>query len=136
MASFNRVILVGNLTRAPELRYLRTGIPVCEVGLAVNDKEKQNGEWVTVPMFIDVTFWNRNAEVANEYLTKGSPVLIEGRLRFETWEKNGEKRSKHRLVCDRMQLLGRRNADLAADDEPIETASSEADKHAVTDPPF
>jgi single-strand DNA-binding protein len=108
MASYNRVILMGNLTRDPELRYTPTGIPVSEAGLAVNERYKNaNGELVDETTFVEVTFWRRNAEVVCEYLNKGSPVLIEGRLKLDSWEgKDGEKRSKLRVVCDRMQMLG------------------------------
>ena len=81
MASYNRVILLGNLTRDPELRYIPSGMAVSDVGLAVNDRRKNaNGEWVDEVTFVDVTLWGRTAEVASEYLTKGSPVFIEGRL--------------------------------------------------------
>ncbi|MFK7738028.1 MAG: single-stranded DNA-binding protein [Pirellulaceae bacterium] len=109
MASYNRVILMGNLTRDVELRYTPAGTPVTEVGLAVNDRRKnQNGDWVDETTFVDVTFWGRTAEVASEYLSKGSPVFIEGRLKLDTWEKDGQKNYKLRVVCDRMQLLGSR----------------------------
>lgn len=109
MASYNRVILMGNLTRDVELRYTPAGTPVTEVGLAVNDRRKnQNGEWVDETTFVDVTFWGRTAEVASEYLSKGSPVFVEGRLKLDTWEKDGQKNYKLRVVCDRMQLLGGR----------------------------
>ncbi|GIW93194.1 MAG: single-stranded DNA-binding protein [Pirellulaceae bacterium] len=108
MASFNRVILVGNLTRDVELRYTPQGTPVTEVGLAVNDRRRnQQGEWVEETTFVDVTLWGRQAEVAKEYLGKGSPVLIEGRLKLDTWETDGQRRSKLRVVADRMQMLGR-----------------------------
>jgi single-strand DNA-binding protein len=108
MASFNRVILLGNLTRDPELKYLQSGMAVAEIGLAVNDKRKNaNGEWVEEVTFVDVTFWGRTAEVAGEYLSKGSPVLVEGRLKLDRWEnKDGQKQSKMRVVCERMQMLG------------------------------
>lgn len=109
MASFNRVILVGNLTRDPELRYIPSGTAVIEVGLAVNDRRKTaSGEWVDETTFVDVTMWGRTAEVASEYLTKGSSVLIEGRLKLDTWEKDGKKNSKLRVVGERMQMLGGR----------------------------
>ncbi len=110
MASYNRVILVGNLTRDPELRYTPSGTAVTEVGLAVNDRRKTaNGEWQDETTFVDVTLWARQAEVANEYLSKGSPVLIEGRLKLDTWEnKEGQKRSKLHVVGERMQMLGGR----------------------------
>jgi single-strand DNA-binding protein len=124
MASFNRVILVGNLTRDPELRYTPTGTPVCDIGLALNDRYKNaNGEWVDDRTFVDVTLWSRTAEVASEYLSKGSPVLIEGRLKLDTWEANdGQKRSKLRVVCFRMQMLGTR----AGGEAPAEGGSRPA----------
>jgi single-strand DNA-binding protein len=109
MASFNRVILLGNLTRDLELRYVGSGTAVCDTGLAVNDRRKnQNGEWIEETTFVDVTFWGRTAEVANQYLHKGSPILIEGRLKLDSWEdKEGQKRSKLRVVCERMQMMPR-----------------------------
>lgn len=111
MASFNRVILVGNLTRDPELRYIPSGTAVTEIGLAVNDRRKNaSGEWVDETTFVDVTLWARQAEVASEYLSKGSSVLIEGRLKLDTWEsQDGGKRSKLRVVGERMQMLGGRD---------------------------
>jgi single-strand DNA-binding protein len=111
MASFNRVILVGNLTRDPELRYIPSGTAVTEVGLAVNDRRKNSsGEWVEETTFVDVTLWGRTAEVASEYLNKGSSVLIEGRLKLDTWEKDGKKNSKLRVIGERMQMLGPRGS--------------------------
>jgi single-strand DNA-binding protein len=108
MASFNRVILIGNLTRDPEIRYLQSGSAVADVGLAVNDKRKNaNGEWIEEVTFVDVVLWGRTAEVAGEYLSKGSPVFIEGRLKLDRWEgKDGQKQSKMRVVCERMQMIG------------------------------
>jgi len=107
MASFNRVILLGNLTRDVEVRYLQSGTAVADVGLAVNDRRKgQNGEWIEETTFVDVTLWGRTAEVAGEYLSKGSPLLVEGRLKYDTWEKDGQKRSKLSVVCERMQMVG------------------------------
>jgi single-strand DNA-binding protein len=109
MASFNRVILVGNLTRDPELRYIPSGTAVSDIGLAVNDRVKRGNDWVDETTFVDITLWGRTAEVANEYLSKGSSVLIEGRLKFESWENNeGQKRSKLKVVADKMQMLGAR----------------------------
>lgn len=108
MASFNRVILLGNLTRDPELRYIPSGTAVTEIGLAVNDRRKAaNGEWVEETTFVDVTLWGRQAEIATEYLSKGSPVLIEGRLKLDSWQdKEGQKRQKLRVVGERMQMVG------------------------------
>ena len=109
MASFNRVILLGNLTRDVELRYTPGGTAVTDIGLAVNDRRKnQAGEWVEETTFVDVTFWGRTAEVASEYLSKGAPVFVEGRLKLDTWESDGQKRSKLHVICERMQLLSGR----------------------------
>ena len=107
MASFNRVILVGNLTRDPELRYVPSGMAVTDIGLAVNDRRKNaNGDWVEEVTFVDITLWGRTAEIACEYLNKGAPALIEGRLKLDTWEKDGKKNSKLKVVGERLQLLG------------------------------
>jgi single-strand DNA-binding protein len=112
MASFNKVILLGNVTRDPELRYIANGTAVTDIGLAVNDRRKTaTGEWVEETTFVDVTLWGRTAEVAGEYVTKGSPLLIDGRLKLDTWEKDGKKNSKLRVVCERMQLLGGRSGE-------------------------
>jgi single-strand DNA-binding protein len=108
MASFNRVILVGNLTRDPELRYIPSGMAVSDVTLAVNDRFKRNDQWVEEATFVDITLWGRTAEIANEYLSKGSPVLIEGRLKLDRWEKDGQKHSKLKVTGERLQLLGSR----------------------------
>jgi single-strand DNA-binding protein len=109
MASFNRVILVGNLTRDPELRYIPSGTAVSEIGLAVNDRVKRGDQWVEETTFVDVTLWARLAEIANEYLSKGSSVLIEGRLKLDRWEKDGQKHTKLRVIGERMQMLGGRS---------------------------
>lgn len=107
MASYNRVILVGNLTRDIELKYTPGGTAVSDIGMAVNDRRKSaSGEWVDETTFVDVTLWGRTAEVASEYLGKGSPILVEGRLKLDSWENSeGQKRNKLRVVCDRMQML-------------------------------
>ena len=106
MASYNRVILVGNLTRDPELRYIPSGTAVSDIGLAVNDRIKRGDQWVDEVTFVDITLWGRTAEIANEYLGKGSPVLIEGRLKLDRWEKDGQKHSKLKVVGDKLQMLG------------------------------
>jgi len=108
MASFNRVILMGNLTRDVDLRYTPNSLPVCDIGLAVNDRRKSaSGEWVDETTFVDVTLFGRTAEIAGEYLRKGSPVLIEGRLKLDQWETNdGQKRSKLKVVCENLRMVG------------------------------
>lgn len=109
MASYNRVVLMGNLTRDIELKYTPSGMAVTDIGLAVNDRRKNaSGEWIEETTFVDVTLWGRTAEVASEYLSKGSSMFIEGRLKLDSWEdkQSGQKRSKLRVVCERMQMLG------------------------------
>ncbi len=111
MASYNRVILLGNLTRDPEVRYTPKGSAVAEVGLAVNRVyTTEGGEKREEVTFVDVTLWGRTAEIAGEYLKKGRPVLIEGRLQLDTWDdkQSGQKRSKLKVVGEAMQLLGSR----------------------------
>ena len=109
MASFNRVILVGNLTRDVEIRYTPSQLAVTEIGLAVNDRVKKQGEWIDEATFVDITLFGRTAEVAGEYLSKGSPVLIEGRLKLDQWEQEGQKRYKLKVVGEKMQMLGGRS---------------------------
>jgi single-strand DNA-binding protein len=108
MASYNRVLLMGNLTRNPEIRYTPSGTAVADLGLAVNESFKnKSGETVERTCFVDVVVWSRQAETAAEYLHKGSPVFVEGRLQLDQWEtQNGEKRSKLRVRADRVQFLG------------------------------
>jgi single-strand DNA-binding protein len=111
MASFNKVILLGNLTRDPEVRYTPKGTAVTELGMAVNRVyTAENGEKREETTFVDVTLWGRTAEIAGEYLKKGRPVLIEGRLQLDTWDdkQSGQKRSKLKVVGDGLQLLGSR----------------------------
>jgi len=111
MASFNKVILMGNLTRDPEVRYTPKGSAVCDLGLAVNRiYSTDTGEKREERTFVDVVLWARLAEIAGEYLKKGRPVLIEGRLQLDTWDdkQSGQKRSKLRVIGETMQLLGSR----------------------------
>ena len=111
-ASFNRVIIMGNLTADVDLRYTNTNTAVTDVTVAINDRRKSaTGEWVDETVFVDVTLWGRTAEVASEYLSKGSAVFIEGRLKLDRWETDGQKRSKLRVVCERMQMVGSRGGD-------------------------
>jgi len=110
MASFNKVILVGNLTRDPQVRYTPSGTAVTELGLAVSRQwfDKQSNSKKEDTTFVDVTVWGRTAEVAGEYLSKGRPVLIEGRLQLDTWQdkESGQNRSKLKVVCENMTMLG------------------------------
>lgn len=106
MASYNCVILVGNLTRDVELRYLQSGTAVADIGLAVNERVKKGNDWVDEANFFDVTLFGKTAEIAAQYLNRGSNVLVSGRLKFEQWEKDGQKRSKVKVIADKMQMLG------------------------------
>lgn len=112
MASFNKVILVGNLTRDPQVRYTPSGMAVADVSLAVNNTwfDKQSNQRKEEVTFVDVTLWGRTAEIAGEYLAKGRQVLIEGRLKLDQWDdkQTGQKRSKLCVVCENMTMLGNR----------------------------
>jgi single-strand DNA-binding protein len=104
VVSFNRVVLAGNLTRDPELRFTSSGIPVCEFGLAVN-RVRSKSEEVD---FFDITAWRELGETIANYKKKGDPILVEGRLQYRTWEaQDGSKRSKVDVVADNVQFLGR-----------------------------
>ncbi len=108
MANFNKVILLGNLTRDPELRYTPSGSAVVEFGLAVNRTWKgPNGEKREDATFVDVQAWARTAEVISEYCKKGAPIFIEGRLQYDTWQgKDGQKHSRLRVVVENFQFIG------------------------------
>lgn len=115
MASFNKVILMGNLTRDPEMKYLPSGTAVTNFGIAMNERftDRQTGEQRESACFVDIEAWDRQAEIVNEYLSKGSPVLIEGALKFDSWEADdGTKRSRLRVRALRVNLIGgRRDGD-------------------------
>ena len=117
MASFNKVILIGNLTRDPEVRTFANGGKVAKIGLAVNNRKKNNqtGQWEEVPMFIDVDVFNRGdtgtlANVVEQYCRKGSQICVEGKLHLDSWDDktSGQKRTKHMVVADTITLLGTR----------------------------
>jgi len=111
MANLNKVLLLGNVTRDPEVRYTPKGSAVCDLGVGVNRSYKtDSGEQREEVTFVDVTLWGRTAEVASEYLKKGRPVFVEGRLQMDTWDdkQTGQKRTRLRVVADNMQLLGGR----------------------------
>jgi single-strand DNA-binding protein len=107
MASYNKVILMGNLTRDPQLSYLPSQTPVVEIGLAVNHRYRtQDGQQRENTCFVDCRCFGRQAEVLNQYMRKGRPLLIEGRLDYDTWEtQDGQKRSKHRVFIERFSFV-------------------------------
>ncbi len=103
---YNKIIQVGNLTRDIELRYSQSGVGIAKTAIATTRKFTSNGEKKEEVCFIDITFFGRSAEVANQYLRKGSKVLVEGRLQFDQWvDQNGGKRSKHSIAVESMQML-------------------------------
>jgi single-strand DNA-binding protein len=109
-ANINRVVLVGNLTRDPELRHTPSGMAVCSLRLAVNSRRKdETGQWVDKPNYFDVTVWGAQGENCNQYLSKGRPVAIDGRLEWREWEsQDGGKRQAVEIVADNVQFLGGR----------------------------
>ncbi len=112
MASYNRVILMGNLTRDPEMKYIPSGTAVTNFGLAMNEKytDRQTGEQRENTCFVEVEAWGRQAEIASEYLTKGRPVFVEGALKFDSWEaEDGSKRSRLSVRAFRIQFIGGRS---------------------------
>jgi len=103
---YNKVIMVGNLTRDIELRYSQSGMGIANTAIATSRKFTSNGEKKEEVCFVDITFFARSAEIANQYLRKGSKILVEGRLNFDQWtDNNGQKRSKHSVVVETMQML-------------------------------
>lgn len=109
--SINRVCITGNLTRDPELRATQSGSQVLSFGIAVNDRRKnqQTGEWEDYPNFVDCTMFGTRAEKIANYLAKGSKVAIEGKLRYSSWERDGEHRSKLEVIVDEIEFMSRRD---------------------------
>ena len=107
MSTYNRVVLMGNLTRDFEVRHTPAGTAVTDVTVAVNHRVKSGNDWIDEPTFVDVTLWGRTAEIAAEYLSKGSPIFIEGRLKLDRWESDGESRSKLKVVGEKLCLMPR-----------------------------
>ena len=107
--SINRVTISGNLTRDPELRATAGGTQVLSFGVAVNDRRRnpQNGEWEDYPNFVDCTMFGTRAEAVSRYLSKGSKVAIEGKLRYSSWERDGQRRSKLEVIVDEIEFLSR-----------------------------
>ena len=128
MASLNSVCLLGHLTRNPEVRYSANGTPVAALGLAVNNRIKRSDDsWQDEPCFVDVVVFGNQAEACAEYLNKGDPVLLEGRLQYRTWEdQQGNKRSKHEVIAFRVQFLPKPGLRSDAEDR-LSGASIEAE---------
>lgn len=129
MVELNKVIMIGRLTKDPDLRFTPSGMPVTEFRLAVNHtfRGKDGQEREPEVCFIDVSLFGRTAEVAKQYLNKGREVYVEGRLKFDTWEKDGQRRSKHSLVAERFQFLsGGRGGQDRSEPAPAEPQAQDA----------
>lgn len=130
MASFNKVILMGNLTRDPKLASIMSGSTVCEFSIAINRKYTVNGQEKEEVCFVDIVVWGRQADSCGKYLHKGSAVFVEGRLKTDSWEdKEGNRRSRLRVAADRVQFIGSRsegnyNRPVQANDEGESSSSS------------
>ncbi len=139
MANFNKVILAGNLTRDPQLSYLPSQTPVVEFGLAINRRWRgANGEPREETCFIDCRCYGKQAETFNQYMSKGQPVLIEGRLQLDTWEgQDGQKRSKHRVFVQNFQFLGApgRTGPAQRGGRPQPTPAAPAPEENIEQPP-
>ena len=138
MANLNKVLLMGNLTRDPEVRYTPKGTAVTELGIAVNRiYTGENGEKREEVTFVDVTVWGRTAENVGEYLKKGRPVFIEGRLQLDSWEdkQSGQKRNKLKVVADNVQFLGSRGGGGGGTEEGEEASRSRSSGSARSSPP-
>jgi len=138
MANLNKVLLMGNLTRDPEVRYTPKGTAVTELGIAVNRTYTgENGEKREEVTFVDVTVWGRTAENVGEYLRKGRPVFIEGRLQLDSWEdkQSGQKRNKLKVVADNVQFLGSRSGGGGGPEEGDEPPRSRPSSGARSVPP-
>lgn len=139
MASLNKVLLIGNLTQDPELRRIPSGTAVSTLRLAVNDSYlNKSGERVERSLFLDVDVWDRQAETCQQYLAKGSPIFVEGRLQMDTWDdkETGQKRSRLKVRAERVQFLSgpRRNADVRDTAAPAASGGAAAAPAAFEEP--
>jgi single-strand DNA-binding protein len=134
MGFFNKVVLLGNVTRNPEVRYVPgRDLAVAKFGLAVNRRQKDKDE----TMFIDIVAFGKLGEICGEYLTKGSPVLVEGRLSQNVWEQEGQKRSKHEIIAENIQLVSSKRDGKSMDNEGVGGFSSgSSDDFSEDDIPF
>ena len=135
MASLNKVILLGNLTRDPELRYTPNGTPVSTCGLAVNRRYRQGEEWRDDVCYVDIVTFGRQAETVGEYLNKGNLAMVEGRLQWRSWEtEDGQKRSKHEVVANNVQFLPRGRDEGMG--RPTMDHSADSDMGGMPQPPI
>jgi single-strand DNA-binding protein len=137
MANFNKIMLMGNLTRDPEMSYLPSNTPVVEFGLAVNRRyRRQDGEQGEETLFVDCRSFGRTAELLNQYLRKGRPVFIEGRLQLDRWQdRDGNQRSKHRVFVENFQFIDSRGGGDQPDGGGSYDSSSNAGSRSSAPPP-
>ena len=126
MANLNKIFMIGRLTKDPDLRYLPNGTPKAELRLATSRewKDKGSGEKQKDTCYVDVVVWSRQAEIAKQFLSKGRQVFVEGRLDYQEWEKDGQRRSKHQIVAERVQFLDRGDSDGAEGGSSYESAGN------------
>ena len=141
MASFNKVILIGNLTRDPDLRVTNSGLSICKLGLAVNrNYTTKEGEAKDETTYVDIDAFGKQAEILSKYMQKGKPLMIEGRLKLDQWESNeGQKRSKLGVVLENFQFIGGRDDTTVKNPEKMEdssSSSSQAEEPFDGDVPF
>lgn len=141
MASFNKVILIGNLTRDPDLRVTNSGLSICKLGLAVNrNYTTKEGEAKDETTYVDIDAFGKQAEILSKYMQKGKPLMIEGRLKLDQWESNeGQKRSKLGVVLENFQFIGGRDETNVKSPETIEdnsASSSQTEESFDGDVPF
>lgn len=145
MVSYNKVILIGNLTKDPEIRYTPSGTPVASFRLAVNHRYKQGDDFKEEVCFIDIVVFGKQAEACGQYLNKGGSVIVDGRLQERRWEtENGQKRSKHEIVAQTVRFLSKRSdksSSTTSEEVPLDGESegapgSEGTRRDVNDVPF
>jgi single-strand DNA-binding protein len=138
MASFNKVILMGNLTRDPDVRVAgANGMKVARLGLAVNERRRdRSGQAVDYPVFVDVDAWDKLAELCGQYLTKGSSILVEGRLQMDTWEKDGVKHQKLKVRASTIKFLPKGERLNAGAPKPADSVAAETPESDSSEIPF
>ncbi len=135
MASFNKVMLMGNLTRDPEVRYTPSGMAVADLRLAVNRRYRSgDGQEHEETCFVNVTVWSKQAEICGQYLKRGRPVFVEGRLKFDEWEKDGQKLNRLSVVAERVQFLGDGGGGSRGNSEGAEPKTDHDDGAAAREP--
>lgn len=135
MASdINHVILVGRLTRDSELSHLNSGTALCKFSIAVNRAVKRNEQWETEVSYFDITLWGKRGEVLSQYLKKGKQIAVDGELRQNRWEQDGQNRSKVEVIANNVQLIGSGNKNTSSDN--VEETTPEAEKVNDEDLPF